>query len=867
QVRVMKKFFTIFGIIVVFLLIALITIPLIFKSQLIELVKKEANKNINATLNFEGIGLNLFQNFPNFTLNIKQLTVTNKAPFERDTLVQISSFKTTLDLKSIIKGETVRVVSILLDEPNIYLHAMNDSTVNWDIAKASAEKKPATTTEETSNFALMLQDYEIKNGRIRYHNELSGMKVLAKNFNHKGSGDFTQDQFQLRTNTNVDHLTVGIGKSNYLNKVNTRLKADIDVDSREQKFTLRQNELQINQLLLSFDGFIKMQEEEIIADLTFKTNKNEFKNILSLVPAIYKQNFANLKSAGQIALQGVIRGAYKNEHYPALNLQLSINNGMFQYPQLPSQVSNLNILLDINNAGGSLDNTIIHLKKCQAQINKEPFDMMLLVKTPVSDPHITMTLKGNANLQDIQNLMPSAEGTELTGFVNSDLFVEGNLSNIQKNEYKKYQVRGNVSVKNINYSNPAMMPIKVTVQQANLSFTPERVSLKNFQALLGKGDIRANGTLDNVFPYVLNNEILKGTVTVTSNFFDLNPWIEGESEALQVIEVPGGIDFTLNSNFKEVVFGKLKISNVTGLVKLKDKKLLLMDLNLNLLNGSVVANGSYENPDPLSAHSFFGLKINNFSIAAAFENFLTVQKFVPIARSIQGNFGANLELVTNLDSTLTPVYQSLNSRGALMLQNATVANFKPLDMAADILKMEKLKKLALKNLDVTYKIRDGRFNLSPLNFKVENMEFVLVGSNGIDMSMDYTMKLKVPARNLTNETNARINNFFNRKVDLLQDDNVVFDIFFKGTVDKPDVKISGSEIVKGVTTRLKDIAKQEIEQKKVMLADTVKAEIEKQKQVLEEMKKEAQQKEETEAEKLKKEAESQLKSLFKKKKK
>ena len=864
----MKKFFIIFGIIVVFLLIALITIPLIFKPQLVELVKKEANKNINATLNFERIGLNLFQNFPNFTLNIKQLTVTNKTPFEGDTLVQISSFKTTLDLKSIIKRKTIRVVAISLDKPNIYLHALNDSTVNWDIAKPSAEKKPApTTAEEKSNFAFTLQDYEIKNGRIRYQDASSGMQVFAENFNHRGSGDFTQDQFQLRTNTNIDQLTVGIGKLNYLNKVNTRLKADIDVDLEEQKFTLQQNELQINQLLLSFDGFVKMQEDEIVTDLTFKTNQNEFKNILSLVPSIYKKNFADVKSDGQIALQGEIRGTYINEHYPSFNVLMSINNGMFQYAQLPSQISNLNILLDINNAGGSLNNTIVHLKKCQAQINNEPFDMTLQVKTPVSDPYITMTVKGNVNLQDVQNLMPSTEGTELTGLVTSDLFVEGNLSSIQKNEYKKYQARGNVSVKNINYSDPAMMPVKVTVQQANLGFTPERVNLNNFQALLGKSDIRASGTLDNVFPYVLNNETLKGTMTVTSNFFDLNPWIEGESEALQVIEVPGGIDFTLNSTFKEVLFGKLKISNANGLVKLKDKKLLLMDLNLNLLNGSVVANGSYENPDPVSAHSFFGFKISNFSIGAAFENFLTVQKFIPIAKSIQGNFGANFELVTNLDSTLTPVFQSLNSRGSVMLQNATVANFKPLDMAADILKMEKLKKLILKNIDVSYKIRDGRFNLSPLNFKVENMEFMVMGSNGIDMSMDYTMKLKVPARDLTNETNARINNLFNRKVDLLQDDNVVFDIFFKGTVDKPDVKVSGSEVVKGVTTRLKDIAKQEIEQKKVILADTVKSEIDKQKQVLEQMKKEAQQKVETEAEKLKKEAGNKLKSLLKKKKK
>lgn len=873
QEKIMKKILIIFGILVLLFLIALTTIPLIFKSQLIELVKKEVNKNINATLNFEGIGLNLFQNFPNFTLNIKQLSLTNHAPFAGDTLAQIANFKTTLDLKSIIKGKTVRVVSILLDEPDINLYALNDSTVSWDIAIVPEKAEPVPeTTQKKGNFAFMLQNYEIKNGRIRYRDKSSAMQVLVEKFNHQGSGDFTQDLFQLRTQTTIDELTVSMGKLNYL-KVSTRLKADIDVDAREQKFTLRQNELQVNDLRLSFDGFIKVQEELIAAELAFKTDQNEFKDILSLVPAIYKKDFAGLKTAGQIAVQGEIRGIYKNEHYPAIGVQVTINNGMFQYPQLPSQISNLNILLDIANPGGSLDNTIIHLKKCQALVNKEPFKMMAMVKTPMSDPHITMTLEGNANLHDLQNLLPTSEGIELSGFVATDFFVQGNLSSIQENQYKKYQARGNVSIKNISYSDPAQLPVKVTIPQASLDFAPEKLNLSNFQVLLGKSDIRASGTLENVFPFVLKKETLKGTMAVNSTFFDLNPWMgdkkaEAESEtALAVVEVPAGIDFTLNAAFKEILFGKLNISNMNGLMKLKDRKLHLMDMNLNLLNGSIIANGSYENPDPASAQSFFGLKIRKFSIPAAFDNFLTVQKLLPIAKSIQGDFNADLELMTRLDSTLTPVFNSLNSRGSVKLQNASIANFKPLDMAADILKIEKLRKLTLDNVDLSYKVQDGRFNLSPVNFRVENMEFMVMGSNGIDMSMDYTMKVKVPAQELTRETNARVNTIFNRKVDLLQDDQVVFDIFFRGQVDKPDVRVSGSDIVRGTATRLTDIAKKEIEQKKEILADTVKSEIDKQKQALEEIKKEAQQKAETEAEKLKKEAESQLKSLFKKRKK
>src|SRR4030042_6619228 len=147
----MKKVLMILGILVFLFFTAMMVVPIIFKPQLVKLVKEEANKNINATLDFESIGLNLFENFPNVALNIKHLTLINKPPFEGDTLVRISTFKSTLDLMSLIKGKTVRVVSIVLDEPEIHLTTLKDGTVNWNIVKISEKKKPEPVTQAKGN--------------------------------------------------------------------------------------------------------------------------------------------------------------------------------------------------------------------------------------------------------------------------------------------------------------------------------------------------------------------------------------------------------------------------------------------------------------------------------------------------------------------------------------------------------------------------------------------------------------------------------------------------------------------------------------------------------------------------------------------
>jgi len=860
----MKKMFIILGILAFLFITAIIVVPIIFKPQLVTLVKKEANKDINATLDFRDISLNLFESFPNLSLNIKHLTLINIPPFEGDTLVHISTIKSTLDLMSLIKGKTVRVVSIALDQPQIHLTALKDGTVNWDILKISEKKKPIPATQAKSDFNLMLQKYEIKDGIILYDDQASGLQVTANHLDHKGSGDFTKDQFQLLTFTKINELSVGFGGINYLNKIETQLKADIDVDVKDKKLTFKENELRLNQLILSFDGFVTMPGEELVTDVKFKTNQNDFKNILSLIPAIYKKDLADIKTSGQAELQGYIRGTYKENQYPAFHLGLLINDGMFQYPQAPSQVNHINLDLVIDNPGGIADNTFIDLKKCSAEINQAPFNATLQIKTPVSNPNISMTAKGNINLYDVKNLMPQGKDVDLSGIVSTDLFIEGNLANIEKNQYDKFQARGDLSFKEINYSGPAM-PVKVTVQKASLEFNPRKVSLTNLQALMGKSDISATGLLDNVLPYLLKGETLTGHLTVNSSFFDLNPWLESPSQQLTAIELPAGIDFILNSTFKEVLFGKLKIADVSGMLTLKEKTLHLIDLNMNLLNGSLVANGTYSKLKDKPAHSFFGLKISHLSISEAFQNFETVQKFVPIAKNLQGNFGANLDLITDFDSTLTPVFRSVNSSGSLIIQKLLVENFKPLEVLADILKMEKLKKLAIENIRPSYTIRDGRFNLAPFNFKADNTTFLVSGSNGIDRSMDYLMELMIPAKELNNQTNLVINNIFNKKLDILQEDHIILDISFKGTIDKPDVNVSGRDILKGTTGKMIDIAKQEILNKKVVLVDTVRTEIEKQKSQLEQQKKEAEARAKSEQERLKKEAENKLKNLFKKK--
>ena len=72
----MKTFLKIFAIIILVIVALLIAIPLILKGKLADIVKAEANKMLNAKLDFEELDISLLRNFPQATLVLKELSLT-----------------------------------------------------------------------------------------------------------------------------------------------------------------------------------------------------------------------------------------------------------------------------------------------------------------------------------------------------------------------------------------------------------------------------------------------------------------------------------------------------------------------------------------------------------------------------------------------------------------------------------------------------------------------------------------------------------------------------------------------------------------------------------------------------------------------
>ena len=845
----MKKFLKIIGIIFLVVIILMLVLPLFFKGEIEGIVKNEVNKKINATFNFGSVGLNMFEHFPDFTLSIDKISLVNKAPFEGDTLLSAGSFTTTIDLwKAVFNGQIV-IKGLNIEKPAVFIYVLKDSTANYNIYESTG----TSTDTSKSNFNVALNNYSITDANIAYIDQTSGMIVAMKNLNHSGSGDFTQDNFNIDTKTTIGELTFENKGITYLNRVKAALNLTLNADVPSKKFTLEENELSINNLKLKFDGSVQNKEKSTIVNLKFESPQTDFKDFISLIPAIYSQNFNDLKASGKLSFGGNVNGIYSENHLPKFNIALKVNNGMFQYPKLPTPVNNVNIDLAINNPGGDPDNTIINIKKFHLELGKEPFDAEVLIKQPQSGPFVNAAMKGKINLGQVKDAVHLENVKKLDGIINTDFSIKGNLAGVKNQQYENINASGTISASNVIYEGKNS-PEEIKINTALLNLTPKSFKLSNFNMVLGKSDLRANGDLTNVVSYLLSNGILNGRLNLSSNYFDVNPYIskseqKTDSSKMQAVDLPDNISFTANAGFNKLIYDNLTMENVKGTIELKDQKLNLTNLTANLLGGSFSATGYYDTKGEKPDISF-NMNINKFNVQNTYKSFITVKQFVPMAQYVQGTFSSKLNLTSALTDDMLPDWDSFNSKGSLDISHAEVKGFKPFQLVGDKLNISALSNPTLNNVVTSFKIENGRFYLSPLKYKVSNYDVTLSGSNGIDKSLDYNMGVNIPAGQLKSNVNRAVSSLLKKNVSVMSSNNVKVDVLIKGMVDSPSLAFSGGETTKEATKQVEQTVKEEVKQK-----------VEEKKQ---EVQKQVEQKVDTVKKQLEKKAEQKIKDLFKK---
>jgi len=989
----MKKLLIILGVFFLLLVAAAFILPVIFKDDIRKVIDQAIAENVNAEVYYapEQFKLSLVKNFPHATVSLGDFGVVNRSPFAGDTLLAVDEFNISVDLKSVIFGDRPRISGITLNQPNIHVRVLADGTANYDVAIASEDTTAAEEESPSEEVSFIIDHWEINEANVVYEDLTLPMYAAIEGMTHEGSGDFTLDVFDLETHTAIEQFTVNYDGVEYLSDKHLTADATLNINLPEATYTFKKNSVAVNDFTMGFDGFIAMPNEDIVMDITFAAQDNTFKSLLSLVPGVYMEGFEAVKAEGELDFQGFVKGTFNEESMPAFQVKLLTQDAMFQYPDLPTAVTDIDVDLLIDNADGNLDNTVVDLKSFHADLGSNPLNARLLLKglntytvdTEVSAklnlgelsrmfpmdslemrgiynvnlvangtydsatnqiPQIDMTMSmqdgyikqadypplesisftstvknesgnlaqttvqvndfdmtlagepfqakllltnlddytwdvtanGTVDLTQVTQLYPM-EGMNLAGIITADVQSKGKLSDVEAERYAQLKTSGSAAVKDFSYT-AEDFPQGFTIANAEATFNPERVTLTSFSGTAGRSDMRMSGYLANYLGYALTEgEVLRGQLDFKSGKLDLNEWMtseEGEvaedttDVTMEVVEVPKDLDLVLNSSVAEVLYDNMTLQGLDGRITVRNGVVQMNNLNFNSLGGQFAMNGSY-NTEDIERPSFdFDLNIKNVAISRAYATFNTIQTLAPVAEKMDGDFSTQFKIGGLLGSDMSPLMNTLDGKGIIQIADAAVKDSKLIGAITTITKLSNTDNVSLKDVDIRAEVRSGRVYVEPFDVNIGNFKTVIAGSNGIDGSIDYLMKMNVPAGTVGTAVNSAIAKFTGN--DETISSNITLNLKVTGDYDDPKVRLAGTEAGSGgksstqaaVKAKVKEQAeelKDEIAQQKKEAEAEVRRKAEQAKQEADDARRRAEQKAKEEAAKAKQKAEEEAK--------
>ena len=838
---IMKKAFKILSIILLAILLVIFIAPFIFKGKIKNIVLKEANKTLNATLSVGNIQLSFIRSFPNVYIGLNDLVITGQGEFEGDTLANVKSFSLSTGIMDLINGSPYEITKIKVEKADFRLLILADGKANWDIVKDSGSENPEDEPAAgTGNFRLMLKSLIIKDSRLIYDDIPYATYLILEGINHQLSGDLGENFTTLVTQTSIKRTLVSYDGITYLRDALIDWKADIDADLEHNLYTFKENTLKISDFPVSFDGTVGLPDDGYDLDLAFTSPDNSFKQLLSLIPAIYTQDFSSVKTDGKISFDGFVKGKYTDDHYPAFRINLDVADAWFQYPDLPAAVNDINILARIESPGGDLDNTVVDVEKLSVNLAGNPVMARLLLKNPMTDPYIDTKIDARLNLSDVERFYPLGAGEELSGNLTADLTLKGRLSDVENERYNAFEASGSFQTNGIQYYT-SYFARPVLIESAQLNITPAYLDLTNLKVKVGRSDFSLKGKLENYLAYYLKDETLLGNFSLNSAMIDVNELltypdspddpVTTEPSALSSFIVPGGIDFTLDAAANSVEYMSFDIKNFIGKIRIKDQKLILENVSMNSLGGTLQMNGSYESTDPMNPLMDFTLGLKNISIRETFQNFEMVEKFAPIAEKVLGDFSGSFKLAGFLDGQMMPRLETLKGAGSLITSALQVTNVNTLNQLSNSLKMDQLKELNVSGAKILVQFLDGVMDIKPFDFKALGIDMNLGGQTSLDQQIGYMLKMKIPRSMMGSTANNVVNDLVIKAgqagANVQPGDYVNVDALIEGTIMDPKVKLNLAGTGKDIVESVKEQVQQQVEQKVEEVKDQAREEAEK----------------------------------------
>jgi len=424
------------------------------------------------------------------------------------------------------------------------------------------------------------------------------------------------------------------------------------------------------------------------------------------------------------------------------NLENIIFNGQVKSENIKVE-TNSGPMASVKSLNATFSPKVIDVQPTTVQYGKSDFLVSANIDRPLDimlpDRNSVITVKSSSEMIDLNEFITTETASATTS--QDSLANAFDLENVQKNQTK---LNVDATAKNIIFNEYNLKNVELKGQASGQS-----LDLQNGRFAIKESDFSLHGKLDGLSEYFFNNGILNGNLHFSSNYLNMNEFMQEEpvsqsKDELAFIAIPKNTNIDMAVDVAKMKYNQMDLKNIDGHVIVKDQKAALQEVFAESMGGKVAIEGSYATLTDAKPHAEIKLALDQITFAEAIKQLTTFKKIIPIAEYIDGKFNTNLAFSSDLGDDMMPVLSSINSSGFLETLNAVISDFAPFQKVDALLGTSLFKEVNLENTKNWFDITDGRFNLTPVDRKIKGVDMNFAGYHYLEGDMKYDIKMKIP---------------------------------------------------------------------------------------------------------------------------
>jgi hypothetical protein len=797
-----------------------------YEDEVKQLLVAELNKKLAVPIAVKNIELSLLKKFPNATLvftevraeSVQSTTDLPKTERFQEKLFEAQKIFLQFNILDIFRGKYT-LHKLDLEGVKLRLLINKSGQDNYHFWKASKDSS-------ASKMQIDLEDIQVSDADVVYkndqNNQLYSLVIKESNL----IGNFTESQYSLKTQGEYYFENAQIDNITYLKRKSVSMGGTLLV--KENKIIeLQDVELTLNELSFDLKGVFRIEENKNTEiDLQVNGKNLEIKTLLSLLPEEYKKDLSTYSSKGLFYFNSRISGQVGNGTSPNISANFGIKRGEIQEGSSKIVLEKIN--LDGSFSNGSKKNN----STCLLSINN--FNANLGTSTLVGNfsvqnfdnPHLSLITEAKLNMEQVKHFLKLDTLEKCSGQVTLDLDFSGktkHISNFSGNDFAKTKTQGSLLVEN---GSIKFLGAKQGLEKVNASlmFNNNDIVINECNGTIENSDFALKGFFRNALAAIFNeNEKLFIEASLTSQFLDLNQILADDEQATKnkkevELRFSERINFNLNVLVRQLVFKRFEAKNISGTVRLQDKKLALSPIAFQTMDGSVLANGIIDGTGAEGFKTLCEADLRNIAISKLFYQFENFGGTTLTDKNLKGTASATIQFSGDYSAALNSNTESILAQINLSIENGALLNFEPMRKLSRFISLTELNDIRFASLKNTIEIRNRKINIPSMQIFSSALNLNVSGTHTFDNTVDYHFKL------LLNELlgkKARKAKAQNDEFGIVEDDGLgmkktAIYISMIGPLDNPKIsydrsglKLELKQKVSGETQNLKSILKSE----------------------------------------------------------